>query len=52
MLLFKAVAYATILIYCQEPFDLDKENVVVHPGRVSDERTEDRRQRTARQTGN
>jgi hypothetical protein len=47
MLLFKAVAYATILIYCQESFDLGKENVVVHPGQVSDERTEDGRQTTA-----
>ena len=40
--LFKAVAYATIQIDCQEAFDMGKGNVVVPSGQVSDERTEDR----------
>ena len=44
MFLFKAVAYATIQIHCQESFDMGKGNVVVPPAQVNDERTEDSRQ--------
>ena len=46
VVLFKAVAYATIQIYCQESFVMGKGNVVVPPGQVNDERTEDIRQMT------
>jgi hypothetical protein len=44
MLLFKAVAYAIIQVHCQESFDMGKGNVVVPPGQINDERTDDIRQ--------